>query len=91
MKLSRTKLRKNFILIFLMLFLSSSLSLANEATVSAFAQATGFNAEVSHRYRLKPIGPVRELTRGNLTSDQQRVADQAQQLAQNSSLLSPSY
>ncbi len=88
MKLSRTQLRKNFILIFLMLFLSSSLSLANEATVSAFSQATGFNAEVSHRYRLKPIGPVRELTRGNLTSDQQRVADQAQQLAQNTSLLS---
>jgi len=73
---------------FSLVLLFSSRLLANESTVSAFSQATGYNAEISHRYRLKPVGPVRELNRGALTPDQQRIADQAQQLAQNTSLLS---
>jgi CubicO group peptidase (beta-lactamase class C family) len=37
---------------------------------------------------MKPVGPVRELRRDPLTADQQRIADQAAQLAQNHSLLS---
>jgi CubicO group peptidase (beta-lactamase class C family) len=76
-----------------LLMLSLSLILFHEqlyaqGTVSAFSQSTGFNAEISHRHRMKPVGPVRELTRGTLTEDQQRVADQAQQLTHNTSLLS---
>jgi CubicO group peptidase (beta-lactamase class C family) len=58
------------------------------ATVPSSFQATGYNGFISHRHFMKPVGPVRELLRDSLTSDQQRVADQAAQLAQNPSLLS---
>ena len=56
--------------------------------VDWFDQSTGLNRLTDRRYLVKRQGPVRELTRGNLTADQQRLADQAAQLAQNSSLLS---
>jgi CubicO group peptidase (beta-lactamase class C family) len=59
-----------------------------ENTVNSFEQSTGFNNLTNRRYTMKPVGPVRELLRDLLTADQQRVADQAAQLAQNSSLLS---
>ena len=73
--------------------LSISLALAwvpvhAQNTVPSSFQATGYSGYISHRHFMKPVGPVRELARGNLTQDQQRVADQAAQLAQNNSLLS---
>jgi len=78
-----------------LLILSLSLTLAwgqvhaqAIATVPSSFQATGYNGFISHRHFMKPVGPVRELRRDPLTPDQQRVADQAAQLAQNPSLLS---
>jgi CubicO group peptidase (beta-lactamase class C family) len=59
-----------------------------QSTVNWFDQSTGLNRLTNQRYLVKRQGPVRELARGNLTADQQRVADQAAQLAGHSSLLS---
>jgi len=59
-----------------------------QSTVPSSLQATGYNGFISHRHFMKPVGPVRELRRDPLTADQQRVAEGAAQLAQNSSLLS---
>lgn len=59
-----------------------------QSSVPSHLQATGYNSFIHNRHVLKPQGPVRELAQGNLTRDQQRVADQAAQLAQNPSLLS---
>jgi len=59
-----------------------------QGTVPSSFQATGYNGFISHRHTMKPVGPVRELRRDPLTADQQRIADQAAQLAQNHSLLS---
>ena len=59
-----------------------------QGTVPSSFQATGYNSFISHRHFMKPVGPVRELRRDPLTPDQQAVADQAAQLAQNPSLLS---
>jgi len=59
-----------------------------QSTVPSLLQATGYNGFISHRHFMKPVGPIRELRRDPLIPDQQRIADQAAQLAQNSSLLS---
>ena len=59
-----------------------------QGTVPSSLQATGYNGFISHRHVMKPVGSVRELRRDPLTSNQQSVADQAAQLAQNPSLLS---
>ena len=59
-----------------------------QGTVPSSLQATGYNGFISHRHVMKPVGPIRELRRDPLTPDQQSVADQAAQLAQNPSLLS---
>jgi CubicO group peptidase (beta-lactamase class C family) len=80
-------MHKSIITLSLLLFFSSRL-LANEGTVSAFSQATGYNGFISHRHIMKPVGPVRELRRDPLKLDQQRIADQAADLARNVSLLS---
>lgn len=72
----------------LVLAISLSTQAWSQNTVNWFEQSTGFNGVTNQRYTMKPQGPVRELARGNLTQDQQRVADQAAQLAGHSSLLS---
>ena len=76
-----------FIIFKFVLIFFSQFTYAQNA-VDWFDQSTGLNRLTDRRYLVKRQGPVRELTRGNLTADQQRLADQAAQLAQNSSLLS---
>ena len=77
-----------FVIFFYLLAQTSWFVFAEEATVSSFSQATGFNNEVSNRHRLKPSDQTRPLTRRALNEDQQQVADRSAQLAQNASLLS---
>lgn len=63
-------------------------SVQAQSSVPSYLQATGYSSFIHNRQFLKPQGPVRELSRGNLTQDQQRAAEGAARLAQNPSLLS---